>query len=104
MSMDPLASKVARRFASRKESERLKAVQQELYAISARLDELADEAHFSPETQKALPKNYRAKSTWFGFDKADEDIRRVAGAAHRAGTAIQMGINLAEVVESTSTK
>jgi len=78
-----------RRTSAEKDSEKFKRLQKELREIGDRLDQIAEEATFSPETLKKLPGEYRSKSTWMDFPtvpklcgKASTAVSSIASVLH----------------------
>lgn len=84
------------RTASVKESDRLRAIQTELRAIAKRLEELSEQAVFTPEVVKEFPKQYQAKANWFTFPKAPGHCEKAGSEALSAASAIEMAINIAD--------
>jgi hypothetical protein len=87
------------RMASGDEAARLQALKKELRTIADRLETLGDELVFSPGVVARLPKEYRAKSTWVGFENAPRHAQKAATAVRTIASELDMAINLAEIAD-----
>ena len=96
--MDDLTKRVAARFASGKESVRLKALQSELKRMAERLDEIVDEAVLDPAVAKKLAKEFKSKSTWADLPRAPDMAQRMSTGLRTLASALDYGVVLAETV------